>query len=671
LAEAHRDYDGTVQCFRCHPRGGAGTMDARCLDCHTEIGWLRAHDRGVHARVAKQACASCHPDHAGRDFHLVAWKGGSPESFDHGDAGFALEGKHAKLPCRSCHLPKFQRAPVAAMIRVKDKTRSWLGLDPACASCHEDPHRAALGPRCERCHDLAGWKPAPRFDHAKTRYPLTGRHAEVACAKCHEAPELALDHDAEGHAIPRYKPLSFAECAACHRDPHAGRFGPACSKCHGTESFQRVDAKSFDHDKTRYPLAGRHASVPCASCHDPVKAWGAKPAFATCGACHRDAHGGRGTVAGKPADCAACHSVAGFATSTFTVAQHRNTPYPLEGRHATVACNACHRTLAPGPASAAWGTSRVELRPGHAECVDCHAAAHGDQLAARSDHGACDACHGVQGWRPSRFTAREHERLRLPLRGRHAAVACAACHGVKRAGLPPPAGAAKAGSAGFVFTLTELECVACHSDPHRGRFGPRGARPRVEGCLACHGLDSFRPSRVDAAAHATTRFPLDGAHRATPCQACHAELKAAPPKSSLRAAEPSARTLVFAIERTRCADCHDNPHGDQFASRRDHGACESCHGTEAFAPASRFDHDRDAAFKLQGVHARTPCASCHRTERSPGGRNWVRYHGTPARCESCHTTPPATPRGTRIEPGGSAPAWALATTEDPRHVVLH
>jgi hypothetical protein len=182
-------------------------------------------------------------------------------------------------------------------------------------------------------------------------------------------------------------------------------------------------------------------------------------------------------------------------------------------------------------------------------------------------------------------------------------------------------------------------------------------------------MDAFRPSRVDAAAHAATRFPLDGAHRATPCQACHAELKSAPPASSLRGAATSARTLTFAIERTRCADCHDSPHGDQFAARRDRGACESCHGTEAFAPASRFDHERDAAFKLQGVHARTSCASCHATQKPPAGRPWVRYRGTPTRCESCHTTPPASPRGVRIEPDGTAPAWALASWED-RHVLL-
>jgi hypothetical protein len=580
LAEAHRELDGATQCFQCHPRGGSGTMDARCLACHTEIAWLRARNRGTHARVGKRECASCHPDHAGREFRMIAWKGGSPESFDHREAGFALEGKHARVECRACHAPKLQRPPLAAMIRVKDRTRTWLGLDPACASCHEDPHRGALGATCERCHDLAAWKPAPRFDHARTRYPLTGRHAEVACAKCHEAPGLSLAHDAQGRAVPRYKPLPFAECSACHRDPHAGRFGPKCAKCHGTDSFQRVDARHFDHDRTRYPLRGRHATVPCASCHDPKQGGSPKPPFATCASCHRDAHGGRGTLAGKPADCAACHTVTDFRTSTFTVAQHRATPYPLEGRHATADCSACHRRLPSGRAAAVWGTSRVELRPPHQRCADCHA------------------------------------------------------------------------------------------DPHRGRFEPGGARPRAESCLACHGLDRFRPSRMDAAAHEATRYPLDGAHRATPCQACHPELKAAPAASTLLAAAGATRPLLFADERRRCAECHPDPHGQQFATRRDRGACEACHGIEAFVPASRFDHNRDSAFKLEGVHARTACGGCHRTERAASGAARVVYRGTPTRCESCHVTPPRGARGRLIVPRRSTPELALVAPEETHEVRL-
>ena len=42
-------------------------------------------------------------------------------------------------------------------------------------------------------------------------------------------------------------------------------------------------------------------------------------------------------------------------------------------------------------------------------------------------------------------------------------------------------------------------------------------------------------------------------------------------------------------------------------------------GPEAFAPAARFDHDRDASFKLQGAHANVSCAGCHKPAPGPGG----------------------------------------------------
>src|SRR5512140_3170363 len=44
----------------------------------------------------------------------------------------------------------------------------------------------ALG--CENCHTNTAWKPIrnlPEFDHDKTRYPLRGMHAGVACTACH------------------------------------------------------------------------------------------------------------------------------------------------------------------------------------------------------------------------------------------------------------------------------------------------------------------------------------------------------------------------------------------------------------------------------------------------------------------------------------------------------
>lgn len=544
LAAPHRALEGPLQCFQCHAksRGSAG-LDPQCLACHGEVAWMKARHRGLHgsAAVAAKSCTVCHKDHGGRDFSMILWDGGSPERFDHRRAGWTLEGKHATLACAKCHTREFQKSPALAATKAKRTKTGWIGLESSCQSCHADPHRAQLGTDCLKCHDQEKWKPAGGFDHAKTAYPLTGAHSKTECAACHATPAVSPGKDAKGQPIPQWKPLKHADCSACHKDPHAGRFAGSCASCHQTSSFTQIARGAFDHDKTRYPLRGAHAAVACDKCHDPRKPNTQKPAFARCDDCHRDAHNGTATLGGKAVDCAACHDLKAFAPSTYTAAQHQKSAYPLLGRHAAAACASCHVKRA---ADATLGSAHVALRQEHAACV------------------------------------------------------------------------------------------ACHADPHDGRFRPAGARPRSRDCLACHDYDAYRPSLYDEAMHADSGFPLDGAHRAVACQECHAELKAAPSRSSLRGAILA--KMTFAQPQHACADCHADVHRGQFAARRDHGSCDKCHDTAAFVPATKFDHTRDSSFSLEGGHQRVPCARCHGQVRDAEGTLYVRYKPTQASCRSCH-----------------------------------
>ncbi len=582
LASAHEAFDNPTRCFQCHPRGGQGSMDERCLACHKEVDWMKTRGRGFHARDGKGACAKCHPDHGGRGFALVKWDEGAPERFDHARTGYPLAGKHAELACAKCHLPKFQRSAAVAFIQKKDHATSWLGLETDCASCHADPHRGQLGTRCTQCHNERAWKPALGFDHARTAYPLTGKHVPLACEKCHLMPQFTSARDEKGAPVPQWKPLPFKDCTPCHKDPHNGRFQKNCSSCHRTESFASIDPRGFDHEKTRYPLRGKHVAVACAKCHDPKTAWGQKPKFAACADCHKDQHAGTATLAGKVVDCASCHGVEGFDRPAYTVAMHQGSAYPLAGRHVTVDCDKCHGRQ-PAGSEARFGAARVLMRPAHARCTDCHL------------------------------------------------------------------------------------------DPHGGRFAAGGARARAKDCLACHTAAAFRPSQFDIAVHAQTTFPLAGAHRATPCVACHQELKAAPSTSTLLAAAKSARPLRFAESRSACVECHADPHAGQFAKRKDKGACQGCHTDEHFAPADRFSHDRDSAFKLEGAHARVACAACHRPERR-GDATFVPYQGVPTRCEACHA-PGIAPLKTTSLRDASLPPWGvftLLTSREVRHAAwLH
>jgi hypothetical protein len=477
LAQAHESLDGSLHCFQCHGKGGA--MREKCLDCHKEIAWTIQQNRGVHARE-KRECATCHPEHAGRDFDLVHWEEGAVERFDHRRTGYTLDGKHTTLECRACHKPEFQRAPDAAIMKRAQPADSWLGLETACASCHKDPHSGSLGAQCTQCHVTASW--------------------------------------------------------------------------------QRLNEKSFNHDRTRYPLRGLHVAVKCASCHDPVKAWGKKPAFAACGDCHRDAHKGQATIAGKAADCAACHDLKGFSPSTFTVTQHRASTYPLEGLHARAACASCHRKEPQGSAAVATlGSSRVRMRPAHERCARCHADAHdgefaraergaraperGARTAARGasapERGACETCHGVGGWRPSRVDVAVHARYDFALEGAHAAVPCLACH--RALAQARPAGTP------LTFEMREARCETCHESPHGAQFAKRRDRGA---CDACHGVQRFVPAgRFDH--NRDSAFLLEGAHARAACARCH------PSARDARGASP----VTYRPVSGRCESCHDTRPG--------------------------------------------------------------------------------------------------------------
>jgi hypothetical protein len=636
LARAHADLDKPLSCLKCHG-AGSSSLDQHCLKCHEAIDWTMKQGRGLHGHLQKTACAPCHPDHVGRDFALISWDEGSPERFDHLRSGFRLEGRHATLKCQDCHRAEHQHDDIIKLLRRTRPADSWLGLQRDCVSCHEDIHQKTLGETCTVCHEQTAWKPAARFDHAKSDYPLTGRHTDVACDKCHLAPGVEPLVDRKGARHPRYKPLPHRECSDCHNDPHVGRVGPACGRCHVTSSFRTINRDRFDHAVTRYPLRGRHVGIECAKCHDPKTAWGRTPPFGTCADCHSDPHAGKATQAGKAVDCAACHRVEGFTPSTYDVTRHDTSRYPLKGQHRVVRCSACHAKKPPGVSLSTLGKAGVPLRPSFGRCGDCHQDAHAGQLAKRKDKGACEACHLVEGWAPTTFSVKDHAGLRLPLQKRHATVKCAACHGPVRPGLPSLPGKKTLGSAGVSLTLLSSECSTCHYDPHDGRFSSGGERPKERACLACHDANAFRPARVDIAAHKSSRFALNGSHRAVPCVDCHAELKRPAPTVRLMAVRGSPRSLSFIEEERRCRDCHESVHGDQFAARKDKSACDACHNEDVFRPASRFDHTKHARFVLDGAHINVKCDRCHPTGVLAGGRRQIVYRPLNSNCESCHT----------------------------------
>ncbi len=543
VIQGHAKYE--ADCKNCHVRFDKAAQTRLCLDCHKEVAADVRGKAGYHGRskeAAGKECRACHTEHKGREARIAAFESAK---FDHGATDYPLREAHAapKVECRGCHEPgkKFRAAP------------------SECRACHEkdDTHKGSLGPKCHDCHTERNWKEA-KFDHAKTRFPLEGKHVPAKCNACHK--------DKDYKATPR-------ECNECHRkdDHHKGRYGPKCETCHDAANW----GNRFRHDtQTKYPLLGKHASVKCDSCHKGFLYRDKAPL--ACVGCHRadDVH--KGSQGDK---CERCHGERSWKTSSF---DHDKTRFALRNKHKEARCEACHK---PG----------AELKLPR-ECLSCHRKddTHKGQYGEK-----CESCHNDRKWTEITF---DHDRdTKYPLKGRHARAKCNACH------------------TGHLFQAKlKSDCASCHrkDDKHEGQEGERcerchgeaswkvasydhsksrfllaGAHYRTE-CKACHKSLRFRDAaRTCDGCHAKddahkktlgtkceechnarswkawdfdhdrrSAFKLDGRHRAVRCTACHVK----PMEAKVTAP-------------TACFGCHaaDDTHTGGFGA-----LCERCHTAE-------------------------------------------------------------------------------------------
>lgn len=607
LSRAHSTLNGPGHCTDCHDKGKS-PPEFKCLDCHRDIGARLQAGRGMHPALVGadrtgRSCAKCHSEHNGVDFETVHWE--TPvEKFDHRKTGYVLEGKHAGLACKTCHQPEHIPSVAKASIVMKDLTRTYLGLSRNCIDCHADRHEGQLSHDCATCHDFLDWKAAPRFDHKRTHFVLTGAHERVACGKCHPV-------QPGPKPTARYSGLRYEDCAPCHADPHRGVFRGSCRSCHDSTAGWKPARVSggFDHGQTRYPLTGKHAGVACEACH-PKGNFKEPLAFAHCTDCHKtDPHHGQFANRADGGDCAACHSVSGFKPSTFGAAEHAATRFALRGRHSETACAKCH---VPNPKGVVF---RIE----DTACSSCHRDPHGGQFRDAPYQNRCEGCHSESGFKPSTFTPDRHASSAYPLTGAHATVPCAGCHKLSQG---------EAAIRPVPYRFSDRTCAACHTDPHQGQFVTRmkAMLPggTAAGCQACHHTSSWHD--LPDFDHASTGFQLEGAHRKIPCARCH------------KPADPSAGigSVSYAAAPRLCAGCHDDVHGGQFSSGSQTADCGTCHSPGRWKP-SLFDHDRQSAFKLEGAHRTAPCMGCHKAGVLPGGSTGIMYRSTSRRCADCHS----------------------------------
>jgi len=369
-------------CSACHAAPWSRTMMAdRCQECHTAI--MAAGE--LHASLlvgTSPNCRNCHPEHRGPQAELTLF---DPDHFPHETVGYSLAGHQQRgdgepFNCHDCHIqdirsfdpkicdvchrqiqPDFMTSHTAAFgegcLACHDGVDRYgpdfdhsglafpltgLHADLACTDCHagaqspdalraapqdcfgchqvDDPHQAPTFRDCQACHTTDGWSSA-FFDHSQTAFPLTGGHVRLKCQECHE------------QQVFKGTP---SDCFSCHSkdDAHQGEFGPDCSACHTTESWQEV---VFDHSLSVFPLTGAHVQVACDQCH--LQGAGGTIFRGTpqeCQACHADPDYHSGLF--RP-DCAACHTDQAWSPASY------DGPHTFPVDHGEVGmsqCRVCH-----------------------------------------------------------------------------------------------------------------------------------------------------------------------------------------------------------------------------------------------------------------------------------------------------------------------------------------
>lgn len=498
LSVYHEHLEGLSNCTECHDIGKK-VSNAKCLACHTEVKTRIDANKGYHAskEVKGKECASCHNDHHGKNFGIVRF---DTAAFDHTLTGYALKGKHSKNSCADCHQSKFIQDE-----KIKKKQYSWLGMKTECLSCHEDYHQNTLSVSCTDCHDQEAFKPAPLFNHDKTKFPLKGAHQKQDCIECHKK---SIKNGKEFQA---FADIKHQNCTACHTDVHQNKFGPTCTDCHTENSFKSLKTGSrFNHDLTDFPLKGKHQQTDCKKCHTvdiktPLK-------HQHCYDCHTDYHQGD---LGAQRNCTECHDENSFKESSYTIENHQISSFPLEGAHLATPCFACHQK-----------EERWRFREIGRNCKDCHQDVHQSSIKEMYyPKQNCRSCHGTETWHSVQFN---HEQTGYVLEGAHLKQTCAKCHFEEQK------------PASFVFKPVKSACKSCHEEPHGGQFDFYGE----QSCTHCHSGDSFKSNHFN---HDLTKFPLEGKHKEAACSACHKPIQ-----------QNGIQFIEYKIKDYRCEACHSS-----------------------------------------------------------------------------------------------------------------
>ncbi len=493
-----------LRCVECHKQGEGMSVELKkpsfkfkglsqqCLTCHKDFHFF-GKTQQLKSFGRLNSCGACHNESKWQDTNR----------FNHNDhTRYPIDGEHLKLNCTDCHM---QKDANKKNISVRYK---WEHLtSKTCENCHKSPHLQQFSPlllkkSCTECHVTSSWfdtKSGTKFDHSKTKFPLTGAHQKISCNNC---------HGTQGKQIFKFKSVNNQFCVDCHKSIHNRQFStkfdsPNCFTCHTTTTFK--ERLKFDHSKTNYPLEGSHTKLQCAECHKPTstkialtppntradpKKTGKTAIFtlsqflfpqvkkSECLSCHTDYHQEQlGT------NCLECHNMDKWRKVQFN--HNKQSTFPLVFKHEQVKCSECHKPIPKTFIKVKGGIHLVtQYKFASSTCVTCHKDVHNGEFGAK-----CQECHTERGWK---LTKDFHKNFTL--NGVHFSLECTECHQDKRK-----------------LEGLSQNCLTCHEkdDVHQGTL------PR---CQDCHRQQFWE---VTGFKHSLTQFPLRGAHRTLDCMECH------------------------------------------------------------------------------------------------------------------------------------------------------
>jgi len=504
-----------------------------------------------------------------------------------------LTESHSELEgmanCTQCH-DIGKKVPDAKCLSCHEEIQSLMTADRGyhasddvisgeCIDCHSEHHG--------RKFDMVRFD-TENFDHDLTGYELLGQHGRIDCRDCHK-PDFIADTDI------RMRKKTWlgmdTECLACHVDYHQETLGQDCASCHDFEAFR--PAPLFDHDETEYTLEGQHTDVECISCH-AIETRNGKEfqifkglSFGDCVSCHDDPHWN------LPGKCRTCHDVNGFEVFMGkSLFNHELTAFSLKDSHSSLDCFECHSQGLE--ASSIFRDLKGILET---DCMSCHDDVHEGKFGLD-----CARCHNTISFMDLNADIDfDHSLTDYNLEGLHANVECKSCH-----------------KSSFTDPIDFSYCRNCHEDYHNGQFVQSDGQ--IQDCGECHSVyEDFTFTSYGLDDHAQSAFPLEGAHVATPCFACHLD--------------EASEEWNFRHIGQHCVDCHEDIHegyiSDEYYPDRD---CLHCHNSDSWATVS-FDHDL-TDWPLEDKHADLDCSSCHIEEK---GELFIqRFNNLNTECYSCH-----------------------------------